>query len=91
MNFTQEKLEYLREITTLSPIINGKLLFLKKQRISQSEIDKIEYTYRFSAYEKRWESTWKKLNWGNSEDESLSAFAASALEQEVNNSKTKKR
>ena len=83
MNYSIEKLECLRNLTKLSLVNNAKLSFLKKRGVSQIEIDMVEYAYRFSDLEKQWYSTWKKTNWGNSEDESLTAYVDSILEQEI--------
>ena len=83
MGFSIEKLECLRELTKLSFVNNAKINFFKKRGVSQNEIDVVEYTYRFAELEKEWYSTWKKSNWGMKEDESLSAFVNSILEQEV--------
>ena len=84
MNYSQEKLEYLRKQTRhLNIVIRLKLSTLKRNGVSQEELDFAEYAYRFSSYQKRWERTWKELKWGEKEGESLSAFADSALEQEI--------
>lgn len=91
MNYSYEKLEYLRKYTKLSPITTIKLNKLKQKGVSQEEINQAEYIYRFQSYEKIWEKEWKKTNWGQSEDESLSEYANTALEQIVNSEKGRTR
>ena len=83
MQISKEKLEYLRTHTLLSPINKIKLMTLKRHGASQAELEEAEYIYRFQSYQKSWDRTWKKLNWGNSENESLSSFAEGALDSEV--------
>lgn len=84
MNYSQEKLEYLRKQTAyLNLFVKLKLGTLKRHGASQEELDFAEYAYRFSSYQKRWDKAWKDSNWGEKEGESLSAFADSALEQEI--------
>lgn len=85
----KEKLEYLRKNTVLSPFNKARLLLLKSRGASQEQIDMAEYEARFSTYQKGWDKTWQNLNCGEKEDESLKAFADSALEQAVNEERGK--
>ena len=84
MEFSIEKLEYLRKCTHLPLAKLITLQVLKKKNTSQQELDAIEYRFRFEQYEKQWYKTWQNLNWGEKEDESLHAFANDALEQQIN-------
>lgn len=87
----KEKLEYLRNNTSLSPFNKARLLLLKSKGASQEQLDLAEYEARFSSYEKNWDKTWQKLNWGEKEDESLREFANTALEQAITEDRGKTR
>lgn len=91
MNYSYEKLEYLRQYTKISPLTKIKLNKLKQKSISQEEINQAEYIYRFTEYEKNWEKEWQRTNWAKSEDESLSEYANTALEQAINKEKGRTR
>lgn len=87
----REKLEYLRTKTNLNPLSKARIMFLKGRGVSQEELDMVEYEERFKVYQKSWDKTWQDLNWGEKEDESLMAFADSALEQAISEEKGKNR
>ena len=88
-SMTPEKFDYLKKNTKLSPV---DLLRIKKYRKAYSDfatleefIERFEYETRFRNYEKSWEKAWSE----NKNDESLAAYADSALNQAVSqNSKT---
>ena len=89
--FSKERLEYLRENQILFPISAMKLKKLRNSNISQTELDQAEFILRFQAYEKKQERLWKKLNWGEAENEDLAHFALSSLDQEIYNSQNSKK
>ena len=84
MEFSIEKLEYLKKCTHLPPANLIALQVLKRKNVSQQELDSIEYRFRFEQYEKQWYKTWKNLKWGEKENENLHTFANDALEQQIN-------
>lgn len=83
MKYSKEKLEYLRKYTSLSLIERSKLNKLYKHNATMEELEQVEYIYRFAHYEKLWNKSWSKLNWGGKEDQSLREFANDSLEEAI--------
>lgn len=75
MAYSKEKLEFLRQNTTLSPISLLKLRSLQKNGTDIQKVLEEEYDMRLTSYAKRWQKEWTRQNWGEREGESLQAFA----------------
>ena len=83
MTYSNEKLEYLRTNTMLSPFGVLKLRNAQKNGMTVQELLELEYEMRLDIYARRWRRTWENLKWGEKEDESLHDFAEGAINQNI--------
>ena len=83
MAYSKEKLEFLRQNTTLSPISTLKLRNLQKNGTDIQKVLEEEYDMRLTIYAKKWNKECTRQNLGEREGESLQAFAEGFVEQGV--------
>lgn len=90
--FTAEKLEILRELTTLGPIARIKLLLACKEAEKNGEYDKVdylEYSLRMESFRRIVEPVWKMYASIEHDGYGLMEFAESTLEQHIEKKKAK--
>ena len=72
---TEEKYEYLKESTSLSPVKAVQLALLKRKTDNPELIARAEYSLLFESYANKWEKTWEQYGEGTN----LYDFADGAL------------
>lgn len=83
MEYSENKLRYLRKRTILSLPAVMSLKIKEKSGMSVQELLELEYKMRLDIYSRGWKKTWERLNWGDKENESLESFAEGALVQNM--------
>ncbi len=83
MEYSENKLRYLRKRTILSLPAVMSLKIKEKSGMSVQQLLELEYKMRLDIYSRGWKRTWERFNWGDKENESLESFAEGALVQNM--------